>query len=88
MKMTAFAGYALLLAAAAWSFAAAAGPYDHPSPPKPAPAAAPEPPPDPQDPVYQCRLGCNNSCKAFASPGLQQQCLQSCYGKCTATYEP
>ncbi len=77
----------LVLAAFVWGAAAAAGPYE--SPPRPAadmpPAAAPE---EPQDRVHQCRLGCAESCKAFANPGLQQQCLDSCYAKCTATYEP
>lgn len=83
--------FVLFLTALVWSATAAAGPYDQP-PPNPTPpassAAAPAPPENPEDPVHQCRLGCGDSCKAFANPGLRQQCLDSCYSKCTATYGP
>lgn len=82
--------FALALCVFVWD-GATARPYDRP--PQAAPAgdgapAAEAPPDDPQDPIHQCRLGCTDSCKAFGNPGLKQQCLESCYSKCTATYGP
>jgi hypothetical protein len=83
--------FAVVLGAGMFGAGVLAGPYDHPEPktpppgPPPAAAAAPE---NPQDPMHQCQLGCVDSCKAFANPGLRDQCLASCNAKCSATYEP
>lgn len=85
MRLTGLA--LVLMTAIVLSAAAAAGPYDHPSPVKNAPATEQAPPANPQDPIHQCRLGCGDSCKAFGNPALRQQCLDSCYSKCAATYE-
>lgn len=83
-------GIAAAAGAVLFAAAALAGPYDHPAPKSPPPGqqSAADAPENPQDPMHQCKLGCVDSCKTFANPGLRDQCLKSCEAKCSATYEP